>query len=425
MRRIPIPIPAAAALAVLLFLGFTAGYLFRELDQANADLRETRSALVQSNTDLVASIETHNALAADFDTLAKQRNALVAERDALTMGLAEVETERDGLRIEVHELSEENRTLAHEKTVLMQEYNHLKSAHEQLADANRQLGARHEALQVVHQDLQTSHQTLQGSHQELQGSHQTLKTRYADLDAEHTALTKAAGTVETLETQAGSLRTEIAQLEERRRPLILADERVSGFRCTGSMEPKLTCLDTATWLYDFQPEEVVVGATISFKSNACWLNDPPNSNTAHRVTDIKVSGGVHYYWPQGDANSGPDDCWVPHTSVRGYIIEAHKNTRPQNATLRNNVNAAKAAYVAARDAWVAAVDAYSLLRQRNGCHPTEGVCYASDAVFDELYRAWELANGAGDSYRQAQDHYNCWYQNAKDSEYPGHIPYAC
>ncbi|MCY4623677.1 MAG: hypothetical protein OXC99_01520 [Chloroflexi bacterium] len=419
MRRIPIP--AAAALAVLLFLGFTAGYLFRELDQANVDLRETRSALVQSNTDLVASIETHNALAADFDTLAKQRNALVAERDALARGLAQVGTERDGLRIEVHELSEENRTLAHEKTVLTQEYDHLKSAHEQLADANRQLGARHEALQVVHQDLQASHQTLQGSHQELQGSyeelqvsHQTLNTRYAGLDAEHTALTKAAGTVETLETQAGNLRTEIAQLEERRRPLILSQqsERVLGLLCTGSMEPKLTCLDTATWLHDFQPENIVIGATISFQSRACWSDEPSNSNTAHRVMDIKVSGGVHFYWPQGDANSGPDGCWVPHTAVNGYIIEVHKNTRPANATLRNNVNAAKSTYVTARDA-------YQDLRQAHGCHRNIGICTVySDAAYNTLNQAYQR-------YLEAYNSYDCWYRNAEDSQYPGHISYAC
>ena len=164
------------------------------------------------------------------------------------------------------------------------------------------------------------------------------------------------------------------------------------------MEPKLTCLDTATWLNDFEPEDIVVGATISFQGSACWSDAPTHSRTAHRVMDLRVTNGVHYYWPQGDANSGPDGCWVPESSVKGYMIEIHKDTRPANATLRNNVNAAKDAYVAAR--------------VRYGCSSNlRRTCYASGSAYDAIV--------------QAYNYWDCWYENALNSEYPGHIPHSC
>lgn len=423
MRRMPIL--AAATVVALALVAAGVGFLLGELNQANADGRAARQALAQSNADLVAIVEKHNTLAADFDALVIQRNTVAAERDALTSDLAQTKADRDTLRNDVHELSEENRTLAHEKNVLTQEYDHLKGAHDQLTTTHEELTVTHRQLTTTHEQLGASHGALQMSHESLQMSHESLGASYKDLTLKHTELQQAAGTVQTLEAQAGNLRTEITQLEERRKPLILARERTSGFRCTGSMEPKLTCLDTATWMYDFEPEEIVVGATISFQSRACWSDRPSGRRTAHRVMDIRVTDGVHYYWPQGDANRGPDGCWVPHTAVNGYIIEIHKNTRPENATLRKNVNAASAALDAARDTWVAARDAYRHLRERNGCHPTDGVCYASGAAFDELYGAWELTNSTRDSYRQARDYHDCWIRNARESEYPGHIPYAC
>ena len=418
MRRTPIVVTAVAI--ALALIGSSVGYLFLELGQANADLQETREALTQSRADRTAVVEAHNALVADVT--------------ALYGSLAEAEGDRDRLRGEVHELSEQNRTLAHEKSVLTQEYVHLQGAHEQLTADHQQLGVEHEALQVVRQDLQERNETLttelgdanaqvamlsteklnlETLFGDLREDHVELQSNYLDLDTRHTALTQAAGTVETLEEEAGALRTEITQLEERRKPLILSDERVNGFKCTGSMEPKLTCLDTATWLYDFKPEEVVVGATIAFRSQACWSNRPSDRRTAHRVLDVRVVNGVYEYWPQGDANERPDGCWVPHTAVSAYIIEIHKNTRPENATLRDNVNAARAAYLAARDT-------YFDLRQSHGCQRDRGTCYvAAGAPFDTLNAAYQRFVQAYDYY------YDCWLRNARDSEFPGHIPYSC
>ena len=358
---------------------------------------------------------------------------MVVNVTALYGSLSEAEGDRDRLRVEVHDLSEQNRTLAHEKSVLTQEYNHLQGAHEQLTADHQELGAQHEALLVVRQDLQDRNETLatelgdanaqvatlsteklnlETLFGDLRQDHVELQSSYQDLDAEHTALTEAAGTVETLEEEAGALRTEIAELEERRKPLILISEETGWFACTGSMEPKLTCLDSATWLEDFRPQDIVVGATISFQGRACSSDYPRGIRIAHRVLDIRVVNGVYEYWPQGDANERPDGCWVPHTAVNGYIIQIHKNTRPENAVLRDGVNAARADYLAARD------DYYDL-RQSHGCQRDRGTCYVdTDAALNALIAARQRAV-------QAHDYYECWYRNARDSEYPGHIPYSC
>lgn len=409
MSRIRIPFASAFTWAII---GLGVGYLLLELNQTREDLRETQHALTQTTVNLRASVEARNDLIANVNRLVVQRDVLIADRNALTADLTEAQTDRHRLGDWVSELSEENRSLMQDKNVLTQEYNHLVIAHEQ----------------------------LEASHEAQQTSYTVLDSSYQDLNLKHTELQLAVGTIEHLESRAGSLRTEIARLEERRRPLILAREGTAGLLCTGSMEPKLTCLDTATWLYDYQPEEIVVGSTISFQSGACGSDKPNDGWTAHRVMDIRVIDGIHYYWPQGDANSEPDGCWISESSVNGYLVEIHKNTRPANATLRNNVNAAKAAYITAResrdaawDAYAGERDAYFALRQRYGC-PSDpsATCYASGLAYDTLVQAYQATNHAYDTYdsayenyERASDYYDCWYKNAEDSEFPGHIPYMC
>ena len=175
---------------------------------------------------------------------------------------------------------------------------------------------------------------------------------YTALHAQHQQLVQAVGAVEELTVRASGLRSAIATLEERRQPLLLAmqRQRVEEFLCTGSMEPKLTCLDTATWMPDFSPEEIVVGTIISFDNRGCW-SDAVGGRSAHRVVSTHVIDGVHYYWPKGDAHADADGCWVPHTAVDGYLIELHRNTVTANAELRDNVNAANAAYSSAWEAY--------------------------------------------------------------------------
>ena len=206
-----------------------------------------------------------------------------------------------------------------------------------------------------------------------------------------------------------TLIAEIAELHRKRQPLVIRSG-MGGFLCTGSMEPNLTCLDTVTWLSNYRPEDIIVGSTISFNPN-CWEEQANGIGAAHRVLDIKVEDGIYYYWPKGDGNEVPDGCWVPHTAVDGYIIALHQNTRPENAQLRDAVNAAKAEYIVAETAYLDYVE------KRCG-HRTPGNCTLSSSRYVVATRLWRVLN-------QAYDYMQCWYKNAKDSEYPGHIPSAC
>ena len=132
----------------------------------------------------------------------------------------------------------------------------------------------------------------------------------------------------------------------------------------------------------------------------------------HRVMDIRVIDSVHYYWPKGDANEQADGCWVPYADVVDYLIGIEKNTVMENAYLRDQVNAANSAY---QDAW----DHYDATVQRF-CGSTP----ASDCRFSSQHD-YEIAKRAYDLAVRATDYWRCWFENAKSSEYPGHIPHTC
>ena len=194
----------------------------------------------------------------------------------------------------------------------------------------------------------------------LKSAYEALNRRHGELAIEHQTLKASVATLAELERQAEGIREQIKELEALREPLILGPggRYRGGLRCTGSMEPAITCLDEATWVADFQPEAIVVGATISFAPD-CWGGD----GAAHRVVDVKVEDGVYYYWPKGDNNSEADGCWVPHTDVLAYITEIHRGVRPENAELRQHVNSAKAAF----DEALAAVEAaWATMEERGG-----------------------------------------------------------
>ena len=126
--------------------------------------------------------------------------------------------------------------------------------------------------------------------------------------------------------------------------------------------------------------------------------------------DIQVRDGVHYFWPKGDAANEPDGCWVPETHVRGYIVEIHKNVRPENAELRGAVLSAKETYDEA-------LDAYYVVRDRY-CARSAMRCTVPNSVFGRITQLRQ------DAVR-AHALYGCWIKNAQDSAYPGHIPHEC
>ena len=431
-----------------------AGYLFLMLDQANADLLETTASLQETTADLqetTIELEIRKALNVNLESensaLLSQKEGLESARSALEVSLGDALSESAGLQVDLRvanaqaqeqearyerlsserdDLAAQHEDLGFRHSDLQVQYEKLGLQRDDLADRHEDLGFRHSDLQVQyeklglqrddladrHEDLGFRHSDLQAQYEKLGLQRDELAAQFEDLSFRHSDLQLAVGTVDDLRTKASALRDEIEELEEWRRPLILAldSAATSGFKCTGSMEPTITCLDRATFLTNFRPEDIVVGATISFNPN-CWEDGASGRGAAHRVADIELRGGIYHYWPKGDASDEPDGCWIPQTSVRGYIIEIHKNAVPENAELRDQVNAARAAFVAAREAYRDLLEGYCGSRDPDGC-------YLDPRPYAEVDEAYERA-------LEAQEHWRCWYENAGKSEYPGHIPHEC
>ena len=398
MRRARILVALAGLAAILVTSG--AVYMFQELDRTNASLRgaqtaladttatlqETRVALAESTRDRVALADAAERLQQDKAGLERDKSSLQADMIALT-GYLNSELAKNGA----------------------------------LTDDLEAAGVVHAQIRGEWVELQSQITTLSNEKADVEWRLGEMTQRFEARDADYTALytqhqqlVQAVRAAEELTARATGLRTEIAMLEERRRPLFLAmqRQRIEGFLCTGSMEPKLTCLDTATWMPDFSPEEIVVGTVISFDNRACW-SDAVGGRSAHLVVATHIIDDVHYYWPKGDAHAHADGCWVPHTAVDGYLIELHRNTVMANAELRDNVNAANAAYSSAWEAYLDAIQAYCGHRNIQRCSVS-----TSNALGRQAQTLWGHV-------QETSALYSCWYNNAAASQYPGHIPYTC
>ena len=150
-------------------------------------------------------------------------------------------------------------------------------------------------------------------------------------------------TATQLRSQIQELENRVSRLQPTPNPVIRVSTRTETgwFRCTASMEPAITCLDTATWQMEFDESDVDVGTIISFSSDACW-EDRTGRHTVHRVYEINDFSTPTTYLPKGDADT-ITDCWITIDDIRGIVLEVHKNTRTANAPLRDAVREAKAA----------------------------------------------------------------------------------
>lgn len=314
---------------------------------------------------------------------------LVQEKADVQSALATSESLNEGLRLDKSNLEESLDTVS----------NQLSNTSQELADANDQNVALTRTNEALTQDKADLENDLAAS-----------RYAYDELEDAKAELEEQAGTVEQLMAHAASLQEEIEELIADRRPLILSVHR-QGFLCTGSMEPKLTCLDEATWLDNFYPEDITVGTIISFNPN-CWDIRENRFNlrsTAHRVMKIKVEDGVHYYWPKGDASEDPDGCWVPESHVNAYIIEVHKNVQPQFAELRNSVNHASSLE---NKAWLeldAAEAEYDAIIERY-CGPgvKPGDCTLPTSQYNIANRAYRAYDSAYKNWERYYDYHQCW-----------------
>ena len=272
-------------------------------------------------------------------------------------------------------------------------------------------------------DLETATQQLADKTAEsetLAAEYETLLGEVGQLEAVRDQKDDLLTDIDTLESRIGELQTEIASLQAQRAPLIL-ETYTTGFACTGSMEPKITCLDSATWLANFRPQDIVVGAVVSFTPTVeCNLSA---SRVAHRVMAIKIESGIYYYWPKGDANSQDDGCWIPHGNVDAYLIELHKNTHPENQPLRDKVNSAKYAFEQADINYKSKKETYDQKRDYYDqkyleyCGSMASGCTLPSHQYNEMKQLYDellaleaeldsllaIRNNAYNTYKQAQD----------------------
>ena len=396
-----------------------AGILYAQLDRTNSVLRSTKSDLQTTALDLA---NTTGVLTNTQRQLRETGRALTDER------LTRNRLQEDKSALTAHNMDLQiSLTMANEDNAALQS---------SLTTASTRNTTLQESLDAA-AELETQIRTSLDRAEERYANLNITKDR---IDAENRELLRTVGTLEELQAQRDEMQTEITILQEQRRPLILepSDTRTTGFRCTGSMEPKITCLDTATWLSVFGPNDIVVGATISFPSTACEL-DGNRRILAHRVIEVRTVDGRPEYLTKGNASREPD-CWLPHSAVDAYITALHKNTNPENEKLRNSVNSWRRAYDAAFQHLETAYSsydtlyiAYETLRVLHGCpQDITQTCYAYEPAYTELLQAFTKA---GDAYRafttarraynRAEHYYGCWYNAAENSQYPGHIPYIC
>ena len=318
------------------------------------------------------------------------------------------------LELGIRDVREENRQFESDNRKLEQELREADSANKDLHATNQEQFQRLNVARVVNSELKAENEQLNSEKQSLAGDLVALKSKNQSLNTELDAtradlsavnqrykeLEGKSGSVDQLEERIKTLRSEIAKLEEQRKPLLVKSD-VSYFRCTGSMEPKITCLDSATFLENFLPEDITVGTVIAFKPTPACKTD--SESIVHRVIQVKVENGVHYYWPKGDNNKGPDNCWIPENNVRGYIIKLHKNTETRNSGLRNWVNDAQSKMDEAWATYKAKRDAY--------CGRGHvGTCYLPSHQLTELNWLWDV-------YSRDRDYYSCAVRSAKATFY--------
>ncbi len=115
------------------------------------------------------------------------------------------------------------------------------------------------------------------------------------------------------------------------------------FACTGSMEPAITCEDQADGIRPTSHADIDVGTIVAFSPPGGCLS----GSTVHRVIDEREVGGEYSYRTQGDSNPNPDPCWIPYANIEYIVTNIRPCSDPRcsgNADIRQNVNAAKAAF---------------------------------------------------------------------------------
>ena len=360
--------------------------LFADKEQLIADLQSTQGELTAQQRQNTELRDTNGGL---------QEN--IAGLDSTIEGLEDdvsgLEMTKEGLERTIAGLETANADLA-------MDLSDARDRNANLEDANKGLQTDLTDAQAENASLETRNHTLRD---DLEAANSDLKD-----------LQEASGTVAHLQARAQGIRDEIKELEEKLRPLTIGwDSRaLTSFKCTGSMEPTITCLDDARWITEFEPSVIVEGSIISFTPDCQETHATDDGGgTAHRAVDIKVEDDVYYFWPRGDGNLEDDGCWIPHGNVAMYVVDIIKDVWPQKAPLRDSVLAARDAY---REASTAYEDAFV---RYCGFSAYEGRPCSLPAHQHRVTSAlWDTLN-------EADDNYNCWLDVARRTDDLGNMPH--
>ena len=403
----------SAVVAVIGALAAALVITWMRLDDTATELQVTEASLAGQERFNASLQDTNEELREEISGLKSDIAGLEEDIDALEDNVSLLEVGKASLELTVQGLESANAELTRERDdaiargdALFLDKEHLTTDLTVARSNNENLLATNAGLHSDLSDARAENNNLETRNEDLSGDLETARNEYRTLE-------DAVGTVEELQSTADGVRGEIVELEDKLRPLILSwDSRtVGGFYCTGSMEPTLGCLDAVTWIDEFDPSVIVEGAIISFNPN-CWEThaERDDANTAHRVIDIRVEDDVYYFWPRGDGNEEDDGCWIPHGNVHSYAVEFFPDRYPQNDKLRRAVLNARDAYRAVRDEYQAVYLRYC------GFPATDRRdCALPNHQFREV-------DALGDEVEAALTTYDCWYDVAERSEWPGHIP---
>lgn len=406
------------------------------LETTQANLSATAAELGQRTVDLADTeatlSETRSTLETTTEALASTKEALEAETEEHAGTNAVLQNTEAELASTADELDQTKQTLDTTSDTLSTTAEALADTTEQLASTEEELGLSQDALSETTTNLENTEAELKTTASALDSTRAELGIAYQDLSSTLGELAETKSTLSATKTELGNTGTElgvvsqdlsdlrarvgdleaveieIARLEgliAERTPLI-PDTTVANFTCTGSMEPKITCLESARWLVNFDPADIVRGAVVVFGSivdtiEGSCVTEVGGRRTSHRVIAIEGAGDNLRFRTRGDNNLWDDGCWLGAAQIESYMIDLYKDTNPGRAWLRELVNEARAKYVEARASYLDWVGRY--------CHYNEGRNVYTCARGAHYQTAVRRAEKRDETWAI----YNCWTRVAR------------
>ena len=391
-------------------------YLAIMLASTSEELAGTRGTLASTEDELQSTTETlTHELTEARGTLASTEDELTATTGELVSTSQELANTKGTLASTEDELQSTKETLTHELTeargTLASTENELTATTGELVSTSQELADTKGTLASTEDELQSTTETLTHELTEARG---TLASTEDELTATTGELADTKGTLSDLESRVGDIETleaRVAELDEliaERAPLI-PQTVVHDFSCTGSMEPKITCLDSARMLYNYAPHDIVVGSVITFEPPK-YCNEPLVGEVSvlsplliHRVIEVAERDGGVAFRTKGDANDVADDCWITPERILGYMTALYRGTFPEQGRLRDAVNAAKAS---ADETWQAYEEAGAAYVDYIGdwCH--NGVC--ADPYYQRAVRLHIALEAAIVLHSEKASIWQCW-----------------